>query len=140
MGRKVENVDVWAAEIRDKPGGLANKLAALAAEGADLDFVIARRCPDKPGAGVVFVTPLRGDAEIAAATEVGFAVTQSLHSVRVEGDNQAGIAAQLTDQLGQAGISLRGLSAAVIGARFIIYLALDTADDANKAMQVLRED
>ena len=139
MGLIVQSVDVWAAEIRDEPGGLANKLAALAAEGTDLDFVVARRCPDKPGAGVVFVTPLRGDAEIAAATEIGFAITQSLHSVRVEGDNQAGIAAQLTDKLGQAGISLRGLSAAVIGTRFIIYLALDTADDADKAIQILQE-
>ena len=139
MGLTVQSVDVWAAEIRDEPGGLANKLAALAAAGADLDFIVARRCPDKPGAGVVFVTPLKGDEEIAAAAEVGFAVTQSLHSVRIEGDNQAGIGAQLTGKLGQAGISLRGLSAAVTGVRFILYLALDTAEDANKAIQILQE-
>ena len=139
MGLTVQSVDVWAAEIRDEPGGLSNKLAALAAAGADLDFIVARRCPDKPGAGVVFVTPLRGDAEVAAATDVGFAVTQSLHSVRIEGDNQAGIGARLTDKLGQAGISLRGLSAAVTGVRFIMYFALDSAADAAKAIQILQE-
>lgn len=32
-------VDVWAARIEDKPGGLADKLAVLAAAGAKLEFV-----------------------------------------------------------------------------------------------------
>jgi hypothetical protein len=139
MGLTVKSVDVWAAEIQDEPGGLAGKLAALAGAGADLDFIVARRCPDRPGAGVVFVTPLKSDAEIAAATEAGFTVTQSLHSVRIEGDNRAGIGAQLTEKLAQAGISLRGLSAAVTGVRFIMYLALDTAADADQAVQILQE-
>ena len=139
MGQIVQSVDVWAAEIPDTPGGLAGKLAALAAAGADLDFIVARRRPDKSGAGVVFVTPLKGDAQIAAATEIGFAVTQSLHSVRIEGDNQAGIGARLTGKLARAGISLRGLSGAVTGVRFIMYLALDTAADAEQAIQVLQK-
>src|SRR5271157_2929746 len=43
-----------------------------------LQFIIARRA--EPGKGVVFVTPLRGDREIAAATQVGFNVAQTLHS------------------------------------------------------------
>ena len=53
----VERVDVWAATIEDKPGGLARVLAELREEGADLQFIIARRA--EPGKGVVFVTPLR---------------------------------------------------------------------------------
>jgi len=138
MGLIVQKVDVWAAEISDAPGGLAGKLAPLAAAGADLDFIVARRAPDKPGAGVVFVTPLEGDAQ-AAGAEAGFSITQSLHSVRIEGDNEAGLVAQLTDQLGQAGISLRGLSGGVVGGKFIIYLALDSAEDADQAIQILQQ-
>jgi hypothetical protein len=139
MSLAAKRVDVWAATIEDQPGGLAEKLAPLAEAGADLEFAVARRAPDKPGTGVVFVTPLQGDAQTSAGAEAGFAVADSLHSVRVEGDNKPGIAAQLTKKLADVGINLRGLSAAVIGGQFIMYLALDTADDAEKAMSVINE-
>ena len=56
MALKIANVDVWAATIKDRPGGVAEKLAALSKAGANLAFVIARRQADKPGKGVVFVT------------------------------------------------------------------------------------
>ena len=79
----VEHVDVWAATIEDKPGELAHALAELREAGADLQFIIARRA--EPGKGVVFVTPLRGDREIAAAALVGFNVAYTLHSVRSHG-------------------------------------------------------
>jgi hypothetical protein len=139
MGLAVERVDVWAVSIKDQPGGLAEKLAPLAEAGADLEFVIARRAPDKPGTGVVFVTPLRGDAQTEAGAKAGFAIAKSLHSVRVEGDNKPGIGAEMTKKLADAGVNLRGLSAAVIGKRFIMYLAVDTAEDAEKAMSLLQE-
>jgi len=139
MDAIVERAEVWVASMKDKPGGLANKLAALADAGADLDFLIARRSPDKPGTGVVFATPLQGDAEIAAAADVGFTLASSLHSVRIEGDNRPGIGAQLTRILADAGINLRGLSAAVIGPRFVAHLALDTAEDATKTMALLKD-
>ena len=93
MDLLVERVDVWAAPIMDQPGGLAKVLASLSEAGADLDFVIARRCPDKSGEGVLFVTPIRGDREIEAAANLGFNVTSSVHSIRVEGDNAPGIGA-----------------------------------------------
>src|SRR6266403_782521 len=71
MGLFVEAVDVWAAPIPDRPGGLAEGLRALRDAGADLQCIIARREPDQPGKGVVFVTPLQGDQEIAAAAQFG---------------------------------------------------------------------
>jgi hypothetical protein len=46
-------VETWAAPLEDKPGGLAEKLSALADAGVNLEFVIARRASDKPGTGVV---------------------------------------------------------------------------------------
>jgi hypothetical protein len=138
MGTIVERAEVWVASIEDKPGGLAGKLAALAKAGADLGFVVARRSPEKPGTGVVFVTPLRGDAEAAAGAKAGFSLASSLQSVRVEGDNKPGLGAKLTGTLAEAGINLRGLSAAVVGARFVAHLAMDTAEDADKAMALLK--
>jgi len=135
----VERVNVWAAGIRDEVGGLANVLTGLREAGADLDFIIARRTPEKPGAGVVFVTPLRGDREVAAAAQLGFNVTRSIQSLRVEGKNEPGVASRITQKLAAGGISLRGLSVAVIGTRFILYIGLDSTEDAAKAADILRE-
>src|SRR5271157_715644 len=98
----VEHVDVWAATIEDRPGDLAHVLAALREAGADLQFIIARRA--EPGKGVVFITPLQGDREIAAAAEVGFNVAHTLHSVRVMGFDRPGVAAELTQKLADGGI------------------------------------
>lgn len=133
----VEHVDVWVAAIPDEPGGLANALGLLRDAGANLQSVIARRAPDQPGQGVLFVTPLQGDREIAAAAEAGFNVTHTLHSVRVMGRDRPGIAAELTQRLADARINLRGFSATVIGAQFVAYLAVDSLDDANRAIETL---
>ncbi len=139
MNVNAELEEVWVASVEDKPGALGNKLAALAEAGADLGFIIARRSPEKPGTGVVFVTPLRGDREIDAATEEGFAVSSHLHSLQVEGRNEPGIAARVAQKIGQAGLNLRGFSGAVIGTQYVLHLGFDTAEAAQKAIAVLKQ-
>lgn len=135
---KAERVDTWAADIKDKPGGLTAKLEALAASGANLEFVIARRRPEKKGRGVVFVTPVKGAAQCRAARKAGFDKTNGLHVVRIEGANKAGVGAAITSALAGKGLNLRGLSAAAIGRKFVGHIALDTTADATKAMRVLK--
>jgi hypothetical protein len=137
MGHMIERADVWAAPITDAPGGLADVLTALREAGADLQFIVARRAPEQPGTGVVFVTPLQGDREIMAAADAGFNVAQSLHCVRVQGEDRPGVAAELTSRLAEAGLNLRGFSASVIGRQFVAYVAVDSSADAAKAMEVL---
>lgn len=138
MELSVERVDVWAATIDDKPGGLAKVLSALRDAGVDLQFIVARRSPEASGKGVVFVAPLQGDSAIRAATQVGFSVTPSLHSIRVMGLDQLGITAQLTQMLADGGINLRGVSVAVLGTQFIAYIAVDSLEDAEKAIDILQ--
>ena len=133
----VERVDVWAAPIQDRPGTVAALLKTLHKAGADLSFVIARRAPDKPGTGVVFVTPLRGEQEIRAASEAGFNVTNSLHSIRIMGQDKAGILAELAQALAEGGINLRGLTASVVGSQFVAYVGVDSLEEVNHAMHVL---
>ncbi|HEU0199854.1 MAG TPA: ACT domain-containing protein [Burkholderiaceae bacterium] len=135
----VERVDVWAASIEDRVGGLAVLLGALRDAGADLQFIIARRAAEKPGTGVVFVTPLQNDREIRAAAQVGFNLSQSLHSIRVAGMDRPGIAAELTQRLADGEVNLRGFSASVIGRQFVAYVALDSSSDAERAMEILRK-
>jgi hypothetical protein len=137
MDLVVEHVDVWAAPIQDKPGGLAQLLKALHKAGADLRFIIARRAPDKPGTGVVFVTPLQGDREVRAASQLGFNVTHSLHTIRVMGLDRPGVIAELTQALGEGGINLRGLAASVIGSQFVAYVGVDSLEDTHKAIDIL---
>lgn len=138
MELHVERVDVWAATIDDKPGGLAQVLNALRDAGVDLQFIVARRTPEASGKGVVFVAPLQGESEIRAATQAGFSVTPSLHSVRVMGMDQLGIVARVTQMLADGGVNLRGVSAAVLGSQFIAYIAVDSLEDTETAMDILQ--
>ena len=139
MKLDVSRTDTWASTIDDRAGGLADKLAALAAAGANLEFMIARRAPERRGSGVVFVTPLKGAKQIKAAEAAGFQKSGGLHSLRVEGADKPGMGAKLTSALAEGGINLRGLSAAALGKRYVTYLALDTAQDAAKAAAVVKK-
>jgi len=139
MAYVIEEVGVWAGEIEDRPGGVAEKLAALSEAGADLEFVIARRAPEKPGAGVVFVAPIEGEDQQAAATKAGLKKATTLCSLRLKGPDKMGLGAMITKTLAEEGISLRGLSAAALGTDCVVYFAFDTEADADKAKRVLEE-
>ena len=139
MALKVSRVDTWAATIEDRPGGLARKMKALAEGGANLDMVVARRTPERPGEGVVFVAPVKGARQSRAATQAGFTRAAGLHTVRAEGPDKPGLGARITEALAQAGVNLRGLSAAAIGKKCVVYLAVDTADAAARAAGVMKK-
>lgn len=139
MKLKISQADVWVASIKDRPGGLAGKLADLSRAGANLEFLIARRESSTPGTGVVFVTPIKGAAQIKAAKQAGFVRSKSLHSLRILCPDRKGLGAALTKALAKAGINLRGMSAAAIAKQCVIHLAFDKAADARKAKAVLKK-
>lgn len=138
MALKATRADVWAVTIEDRPGGAAEKLEALAQGGANLEMLLARRT-DQPGQGVMFVTPVKGAKTLKAAQAAGFGKPEHIHSVRVEGGDKPGLGAKIARALGDAGINVRGISAVAIGRKFISYIACDSADDANKAVGVLKK-
>ncbi|HYT55782.1 MAG TPA: ACT domain-containing protein [Verrucomicrobiae bacterium] len=139
MAYSIKKVDVWAGEIADRPGGLASTLTAIQGAGSNIEFVVARRSPDKPGTGVVFLTPIKGSKQKAAAQQAGLGTSEGLHSVRVEGPDRAGLGAKMTDALAAAGINLRGISAAALGRRAVSYFAFDSAADADNAVRILKK-
>jgi len=139
MKLDVTRVDVWSASIEDKPGMLAQKLETLSEAGADLEFVIARRSHEKPGTGVVFVTPIKGAKQVKAGRSAGFEKTNSLHSLRILVSDKPGVGAQLTKQIAEAGINLRGFSGAAIGGRAVFHLAFESQEDANNAMRCVKK-
>lgn len=138
MALKVTKTDVWAATIEDRAGGAADTLEALSKAGANFEMVLARRT-DKPGKGVMFVSPLKGARAIKAAQAAGLGKPQNIHSVRIEGGDKPGLGARIARALGDAGVNFRGINAAAIGRKFVSYIACDSAEDAAKAVSVLRK-
>jgi hypothetical protein len=139
MAVKIQKLDVWVAEISDEVGGLAKVLEPLAAARADLAFVIARRRPEMPGTGIVFLAGLKGAKQTKAAAAAGLVKTSDLVAARVEVTNKPGLLNRFIEKLASAGISLRGVSASVTGTKCVIVLAFDTAVDCDKAVKLLRK-
>ena len=138
MALKVTAQIVWAADIADEPGGLAQKLGALAKGGANLEFVIARRRAEEPGKGVVFVAPVEGKRAQDAASGAGLSKAIDVPTLRVEGPDQQGLGERMLKAISGLGINLRGFSAAAIDGKFVAYIGFFRADEASRAAQALR--
>ena len=138
MAYTVSKVDIWTGEIDDRTGGLAAKLRPLANAGADLELVIARRQPHLPGKGVVFLGPVKGAKASAAASTAQLTRATNMAALRVEGTNKPGECHRVTERLANAGINLRGLSAIVVGKKFVLAIAFDSEADADQAAKVLK--
>lgn len=139
MGFKLDRIHVWSGEIADKAGGAADKLSLLAQAGANLEYVYTRRQPNTPGKGVLYVAPITGPTQVRAAKSAGLQETHDPVVMRVEGDNEAGLAHRVAQQWALANISLQGMSLAVLGKKFVGYVAFDTVEDANRAAQILAD-
>ncbi len=72
-----------------------------------------------------------------AAEAVGFQVTSKLHSVRAEGPDEPGVAAKVAQAVGDAGINMRGFSAAVLGTRNVVHVGVDSSDDEDAVVKLL---
>jgi hypothetical protein len=138
MSLTVTKVDVWAAQIEDKPGGLAKLLGALAGAGANLECVVARRDSAKTGKGVAFLTPVKSANVRKAAKAEGFAAAEKLATLKVEGNDAPGLGFRITSAIADSGVNLRGVSAAVVGRKFVVYLGFDGDADAAKAARALK--
>ena len=139
MALKVTRIDMWTTSVSDRAGGAADKLEALAKAGANLEMVFGRRTPESPGQGILFVSPVKGAKATKAAMDAGITKSDTIHAVRIEGGDKPGLGAKITRALGNAGVSFRGLTAIASGKKFISYVALDSADDAARAVAALKK-
>jgi hypothetical protein len=137
MSFKWDRVHVWSCDVKDQAGGVADKLAHLAQAGANLEYVFTKRLPNKPGEGVLYVAPVTGPLQTRAAKSAGMHEVDHPVVRRMEGDNEAGLAHRVTQQWAVAGISLQGLTMAVLGKKFVGYASFDSVNDANRAAQIL---
>ena len=137
MAYTITKVNVWTGSLRDRPGGLAEKLNALAKSRANLEFLIARR--DRPGRGIIFLAPLKTASQTRGAKKVRLRRAAKIYSLRLLGPNRRGLGAKITNALAKANINLRGLSAVSLQGRCVVYFAFDKATDANKAARILKQ-
>jgi hypothetical protein len=139
MSFKMQRVHLFHGEVEDKPGGVSVKLKKLAEAGAHLEYVYSQRSATKPGMGDLFVAPLHGNGEMAAAKAAGLHEVSAPIVMRVEGDDKAGLGGRVTQAWEMAGINLQGLVMSVIGGKFVGYATFDSVADANKAATILAE-
>ncbi len=139
MKLKAVHADVWTATIDDRPGGAADKLEPLSKAGANFEFVLARRTPEQPGKGMIFVFPVKGAKVTRAAQDAGFIKSDYIHSIRIEGADKPGTTARVARALAVAGVSFRGMSATAIGRKFVSFVAVDTAEQAASALGALKK-
>jgi hypothetical protein len=139
MSFKMQRVHVYHSEVEDKPGGIAGKLKKLAEAGAHLEYVYSQRSLTKAGMGELYVAPLHGGGELAAARAAGLHEVSEPIVMRVEGDDKKGLSGRLTQAWEMAGINLHSLMMSAVGGKFIGYATFDTVNDANKAATILAE-
>lgn len=137
MALRIHRVQVWSAEIPDKPGAAAGMLECLTRAGADLEFLMTRPHRGKPDISVLFLAPVQGAQQIEAAQAAGLSPARDLAILCVESENRPGIGAQVMTSLAVAGINLRGISISTVAHRMVAYLAFDNEDSARLAIQVL---
>lgn len=99
---------MWTAMIEDRPVGAADVLDPLAKAGANLEFAFARRAPEQPGKGLLFVVPVKGAKGLRAAQDAGLAKAEGIHTVRVEGVDKPGTTAAIARALAGRGDQFPG--------------------------------
>jgi hypothetical protein len=139
MSYKFDRVHVWTCEVADQAGGVAAKLHFLAEAGANLEYVFTKRLPDRPGAGILYVAPVTGAAQVRAARTAGMHEVDTPVVRRIEGDNEAGLVHRLTQQWALADISFHSLMMTVLGKKFVGFVGFDSIEDANRAAQILAD-
>jgi len=129
-------VEVWSATIPNRPSGLSEKLEGLAKAGADLEILDARRLAERPDLGVALLAPLTGESQVRAARQLGFEPS-SLVYLRVSCPDEPGKGYLIIQALAAHGINLGSVVGTGIRNELVMYLALDSAADAERARRVL---
>ena len=140
MSYEITRVVVWAGEFEDRTGSLADMLDSVLGAGANLDCLIARPEPDRPGRSVLFITPLIGPQQTATAEKAGMKPATSLLSIRVEGPNRPRIASRIARTLAATGVDVRGLNATVVEDRCVFYIGFRSEEDLLEATAALNRE
>lgn len=139
MAITAKAITLWRREIDNRPGELAGVLQPLAAARADIEVLMAYRFPGDESRGAVELFPVTGKKGMAAAKDAGLAPAEDIPALLVQGPNRAGIGAQTSRAIADAGINLAFLVAQTVGTRFSAVYGFDNAVDRDRALKLLRK-
>jgi len=133
----ISRVDVWAGEVADRRGALADMLKSVLDVGANLDFIIARPSPVKPATGILYLAPLDGEEQTTAAQGAGLHPSSHIESLRIEGPDRQGLAEQIARAIADADINVSGFTGGRMGNRCVMYIRFEHEDELARAQALL---
>jgi len=139
MPYEVSRGEVWAGEVSDYPGALAEKLEALTRAGVDLESAVARPAAPLSNVSVLFLSPVVGPEQQAAAREAGLHPTRSVHTVRITGPDRLGLVGQIARILADEGLHVCGFSSTALETRTVHHFRFPSPGEAERGEAVLRE-
>jgi hypothetical protein len=136
MAVTVKKIELWRAEVDNRPGTLAEILAPLA--GVDLQIVMGYRYPGNETKAAIEVFPIMGKRSAAAAQSAGMKTT-SIPTLLIQGDNRPGLGHAIAQALAGAGINMGFLMAQVVGRKYSAVVGFETPADASQAAALIKK-
>lgn len=136
MAVTVKKVQLWQKEVADEPGALADVLEPLAQAGANLRVVMGYGLGDSVRAAIE-VFPITGKKATTAARGVGLAAS-SIACLLVEGDDRAGLGADMARAIAAAGVNTSFLVAETVGRKFSAIFGFRAEGDAAIAAKAIK--
>ena len=137
MTVRIKRVKLWRTEINNKPKLLASTLEPFAQNGVDLKVTMEYSLPHTPHRAVVEILTDESRRAVMAAKAAGFRLSPT-PMLLIEGDNRPGLAYLVANTIAGSGISIRFLSAQVVGERYSALLGFQTNDEAKRAGALMR--
>jgi hypothetical protein len=136
MAITVKKAMLWRAEVANRPGVLGQILGPLAQSGANLRVVMGYGLGES-GRAAIEVFPVTGKKVTAAARAAGLA-SSPIACLLVEGDDRAGLGADMARAIGAAGVNISFLVAETVGRKFSAVFGFDGAADATAAAKAIK--
>jgi hypothetical protein len=136
MAVTVKKAALWRTDVAHEPGVLANVLEPLARAGADLRVVMGYGMGES-GRAAIEVFPVSGKKATAAAAAVGLRAS-SLPCLLVEGDDRAGLGADMARAIANAGVNVHFLIAETVGRKFSAVFGFSSESDAGAALKAIK--
>ncbi len=133
----IKKIQLWRADVENRPGTLAKAIEPLAQAGASFKSLMGYRHADAATASIE-VFPVVGRKAIKAAQTGGFGGS-AIPALLVEGDDRAGLGYAIANAVAAAEINMAFFIAQVIGRKFSAVMGFETEADAKKATPIIKK-
>jgi hypothetical protein len=137
MAIAVKKVTLWRKEVANDPGVLASVLQPLAAAGANLRVVMGYTIPGESSRAAIEVFPISGKRASSAAAQAGLGASP-ISCVLVEGDDRAGLGADMARAIAALGVNISFVMAETVGRKFSAVFGFHSDAHAAAAAKAIK--